>query len=264
MAIEFLHEKKHYVIYAESYNELSCKQLMAISKLFCLQLDKELAELKALRILLGMSRYSFFRLANDAKLRMLEEIQWVFDGRSSLTKVLIPYYRNIIGPWYYGPASEFDNLTMAEWNACEIFYEQIVSADDEEALNNLFAVLYRPAKKGYDKKKDPEGDIREPFNPNTLDARAKKIASFPFHVRYAILQWYDGCRQYLIGLYDVFDGEEDSSPKQPGMFELMSGLSGGKYGIYKDVELLNVHMAMREMVLLKQQAEELKKLYPTT
>jgi hypothetical protein len=258
MAIEFLYNKKTFTIKAESYNELSAKQLLKIGNLFLKKLPKDIAELKALKILLGFNLYRFFRIPLDAKKKMVEEIQWVFDDRNHLTNQLIScYQKNIFSKKYYAPASEFDNLTMAEWNSCEIYYEQLITDKDETALDYLIAVLYRPAKANYDIAKNVDGDVREPFNPNTIDARAGIISQWPANVKYAILQWFDGCRESITDLYDLFSGSSTKEKTQPGMFELIRGLCGTKYGSFKEVEQMNVHMAMRELELMKEEAAKI-------
>jgi len=150
---------------------------------------------------------------------------------------------------------------MAEWNACERYYADLVKGDDEHALNCFVAILYRLPKKDYDKRLNSAGDIRRPFNPHEIGYYAAKISRWPVAIKTAILLWFDGCREQIHALYDVFGKPSDTSTDEPGMFEVIRALCGDKYGSFEQVEHLNVHVAMREIELSKQEAAELEKLY---
>jgi hypothetical protein len=124
-------------------------------------------------------------------------------------------------------------------------------------IDDLIAVLYRPAKNNYDRQRDPDGDIREPFNPNTCAYYTRQVKRWPAEVKIAIMTWYDGCREYLKEMYEVFDNSPTKKQaKDPGMFEVIRSLTGERYGSFDKVGKMNVHLAMREMELLKKEAKE--------
>lgn len=242
---------------AEHYNELTGDQLIRIANLFLLQVPKDLADLQALHILLGCSKYEFFMLHCHWKACFLPHIQWVFE-KNKLTDQLLPEYKGM-----YGPASDFDNLTMKEWDSCERYYELMVKYQDDSAIDFIIAVLYREPKANYDTAKNPEGDIRKPYNPNELEYWAAKIKDWPAAVKFAIIMWYDGCREMIRKTYKVFDSPKKSgSDQEPGMFEMVRALAGDKYGSFFEVEELNVHLVMREMESLKREAKEFEKNLP--
>lgn len=249
----------------ENYNELSREQLMKLSMLFLTEIPVDVAQMEALRILLKKSRIKFFLMPLDVKAGMLEHIEWVL-RRNGLTRQFLPTYRPIWAPWekFYGPAGDWDNLTMAEWNACEVFYEWMVNGKDNRAIDMLIAVLYRLPKSGYNTIRDTDGDIRQPYNQHEVPYWAKKVGKWPMAVKMAILTWYDGCREYMVNTYDVFEtGTGDQEKKAPGMFELIRGLCGTRYGSFEEVEKMNVHKALREMELMKQEAEKINRQIPT-
>lgn len=256
--IEILYDKKSWGYLPENYNELSGWQLIEIADLFLQKNDPLVTALKALRALLQMNAIKFQLLPVELKTNLLPHISWVFE-KNGLTEQHIPFFNG-----WFGPASEWNNLTMAEWNACEIFYAQIAdrstvngqqSTEEGSALDNLVSVLYRPPKKNYDRKRDPDGDCRIPFNANEIPYHAKKYIRFwPLKTKTAILIWYDGCRQYVAKTYDVFS-RADSSSQTEGMFETMRALCGEKYGDFEKVEKLNVHVALRELELMKQESD---------
>lgn len=260
--IEFNYSKrKNFAKYSipEKYNELTGKQLISMGKIFLSGMSLPLAELEALRIMLNMSRFKFHFLSIEAKYGMLQHIQWIFD-KNTLTENLIPEYRNsFLEPKFIGPASEWDNLTMAEWSACEVYYEWMVNNHHEKAIDYLISVLYRIEKSNYDKQRDPDGDVRVPYNHHETAYWAKMISKWPVEVKMSILTWYDGCREFMISNYDVFEsGTSENDKKAPGMFELIRGLCGNRYGGFEAVEKMNVHKALREMEILKEEAEKLK------
>ena len=237
-----------------SYNELSGKQLIAVASLFLKEYPAEVAQLKALQILLDKSFYSFFRIPNDAKARMLNDVNWLFE-KNKLTEQLIPSYKKFVGA-----RKEFDNLLLGEFHFTEMHYREYVIDKDEEGLNKLIAVLYRKPVNKYNYKLDSAGDARIKFNPNEIDFYAKKIKRWPLKVKLAMLTFYDGCREDLMHRYnDVFQGGKGEDNDQ-GMFGVIRGLSGPKYGKIDDVEDLNIHTALSEISMQLKEAKELEKL----
>lgn len=253
------YEGKKYQI-PESYNELTGYQLIALMPLLSVSDDDpDLIALKVLRVLLDMGKINFMKLHVDAKHRMIPYTTWVLKP-DRLTKQLIPYHRSGFKK-YYGPKSEFDNLTVREFHAAEIYYGAAKEKADRESLAFLAAVLYRPGKPGYDPVKDPDGDIRIPFNQHELEYWAKKFMSWPVPVLQAILVWYDGCKQLLVeahpNVFKKHEGVETVETQERGVFNLMRTLAdGGKYGDFERVGDMNIHLAMFEMekLVIEQEA----------
>ena len=250
---EYYHEKKQYIIEADNFNELSGVQLIDICKLIISDIGKELADLKALHILLNINQFDFLKIPIDAKARMIEDIQWVFEIKG-LTKQLITDYNKM-----YGPSSEWQNLTMEEWNDCEVYYHLYINENEEQALDKMLAVLYREAKPGYDFERNIDGDCRIPYNQFQSEYNATHIIKqWPQEVKMAILAWYDGCRELLMDSYDIFSNNNSGAANEPGMFELIRSLCGERFGNFKQVENLNVHIAMKDLSLTKQDNERLE------
>lgn len=246
----------------QSYNELTGYQLVSLMPLLCETDDEpDLIALKVLRVLLDMGKIKFMKLHVDAKYRMIPYTTWVLKPEG-LTRQLIPYYISGFKK-YYGPKSEFDNLTVREFHAAEIYYSNAKEKNDRESLAFLAAVLYRPGKPGYDTVRDPDGDIRVPFNNNELEYWAKKFTSWPVAVLQSILVWYDGCKQLLIDAHpNVFmkhEGTQTVETQERGVFNLMRTLAdGGKYGDFERVGDMNIHLAMFEMEKLVIEQKEME------
>lgn len=253
MPTEYYHEKNVYTIEADGYNDLTGSQLIKIFEVLLKETLRELQEMKILHILLGCSKYEFFlNIPLDAKARMIQDIQWIFEIKA-LTKQLIPEYEGL-----YGPSSEWHNLTMEEWNDCEVYYYLFTNENDTTALDKLIGILYRECKKDYNHQINIDGDCRVPFNQYQSEYIAKeKISQWPQSVKMAILAWYDGCRQSVTELYDLFGGNGEEV-NEPGMFQIIRALCGDKFGSFKEVERLNVHIALRDLMLTKQENEKLE------
>jgi hypothetical protein len=246
------------IVIPEKWNELSKQQLLKIVALFNSAItEPELACDKALYILSGRSLYSFLRIPVDIRMTMHEHVMWVFEEQS-LTEQLIPKYDGL-----YGPDSEFNNLQLAEFHHAEMACYRYIHEKDEDALNELIAILYREPKKKkkYNRKRNAEGDLRIPFSFAEIEWHKRKVKHWPVNVKQAIMIGYDACRQMIVRDYHAAFNSDEINTKDyfDGMFGIIRNLSGDKYGSFKDVEQLLVHNAFMEVVLCIDEAEELKR-----
>lgn len=199
-------------------------------------------------------------LPPQAVLSAMEHIDWVFET-NSLTRQLLPSYRHFFQERLYGPASDFDNLTMKEFHLTELYYRQVADSDtdgsDDNALNMLIAVLYRAGKKDYDFVRNPDGDARQPMNHNLIPYRAKKVSRWPLWMKQAIFTWYDGNRQALIDANErIFKEPEKNgyeSEFDTGLYGMIRSLAGDRLGTIEKVEQMNVHTALLELNLVKEE-----------
>jgi len=256
--VELHYHKKQFTL-PENFNELTGEQLIKINALLLLKAPKPLIRLMLLRVLLNMSQYHFFKLDADCKNRLLfydkledeflsnEEdvetcIDWVFT-ENSLTEQLLPTYNG-----YHGPKKEFDNLRVKEFHVTEMAYADYVKEESEDLLNTVVAVLYRPQKEAYDLVLDTDGDARIPFNSNEIEYYKKIVAPWPVEVKLSIFQFYDGCREYVKELYDIFDQPSTSEDEaEAGMYDIIRNLSGTRYGTFKEVEDMLLHDVLKEI-----------------
>jgi len=257
--VTLLYNNKEYTI-ASEYNELTGMQLIKLAPLLkSVVKDNLLVKLQVLKVLMNVSTSAFYFMSLDLRERALEHVEWVFE-KNTLTKQLLPEIKG-----FFGPKSNFDNLTLEEYHCAEIFYSDLIADGDAAALDKLVAVLYRkPKSLFYNQEKDPAGDIRKPFNEHEIDYWAKKISKWPTDTKQAILLWYDGCRQHLISLYAaVFTPTQPTTEQADtkGMFGVMRQIAdGNKYGQFEHVKKLNIHTALLEMEQLIKEAAEANKL----
>lgn len=245
----FFYKKKQYIL-PSHFEELSSSQFIRISDLLYKGGNQLICYTKALWILTGFSRLKFRLINPDLVNRLLDHVKWIFDENKTV-KQLLPKYKG-----FYGPVDNFDNLKMKELHFSEIYFRQIVTENDQPALDKFVAVLYRQAKFSYNKKLDPDGDLRVPFNANEIEYFSKKIERWPISIKHAIFLWYDSCRKELIKNNPlVFSAENSGFESQfdTGIYGLMRSLAGEKLGSLSNIEEMYVHTAMLELGLLREE-----------
>lgn len=185
----------------------------------------------------------------------LDYVQWVFEDIKIITN-LIPKYKN-----YYGPADELNNMTLAEFHFAEKYYSELKDKN-YSALPHLIATIYRKPKPRYNKILDADGDVREIFNSNVIDYYAKKISKWPKGVQFAILLFYDGCRNKIADEHEeIFSSDGGAEDDGLGMYAVMRGLAGPKFGDIEKVEKMLLHNALTELDLISAEEKELEAKY---
>ena len=116
---------------------------------------------------------------------------------------------------YHGPRDAFENLTYCEYRTAREYFRLFAENGEDNDLNHLVAVLYRPAKPGWFIRRylhGSDGEIRVAFvsksNPLLLQRRVKRIAKVPFHIRYSVFLYFSGCEDFLKSGKPVIDGIE--------------------------------------------------------
>lgn len=126
------------------------------------------------------------------------------------TKNLIPK----IGR-YYGPAQALSDCTFYEYKEAHIRFVEFSKSHDENALNELAAVLYRPMKRfhfilkhlpWYDGQRRRK--LTSKTNQRYFEKRAKKMARVPYHLRFAIFMFFRACEEFIFIGKPVIDGQE--------------------------------------------------------
>lgn len=252
------HNHKWYNI-PTSFNELTGRQLIKCL-LVCNRTSTLLvAQVQLFKILTGFRWIKLWwggAAEIDDKLYL---VNWVFE-HNTLTKNLLPYYKG-----RYGPADNFSNLQVCEFIFCEQYYQQYKEGCADQYLNMLIAILYRPAKKSYNKRRNEEGDIREPYNDNITGLYSRQVARWPSAIKQAILFWYEGCRASLINSNpDVFGGA-GGEPAIHGLWSVMRGVAEKAiHGNINQVEKMYVQVFMMELNELLAEADRIKAAYKNT
>lgn len=250
--------KNKLFIIPEEWNELTGKQLITIAGLLHSNLEEDIFYLKALQCLSNLSTVKFMLQPLDAKLNCFEHLDWLqsSDDKELLTKQLLPKYKGL-----YGPTDELGNLLLVEFHYTEIAYQNLITTNEVQYLNELVAIMYREPKANYDHARNSEGDHRVIFTDNDIAYHTKKVAKWPLAVKQAILMWYDGCRQDLVNSYSTVypaSSTKKDDNYSAGLYQLIRSLAGENYGTIDKVEQLTVHTAHLELSCMIADNEKLK------
>lgn len=258
----------------EQWNQLTGKQLIQLA--FYLVQDNVSYKEKVyiLKVCLGLSDKELFNyawlpkwLSNTQFFKKIEVLLFLHDHlhlidflfeHNHLTKQLLPRLVH----WsasknYWGPADNFENLTMDEFCFSEYHFLEFKKTNSRDALIRFVATLYRPAKKGYSLLVNKDGDIRVPFNEHLIKSYAKDIARFSLSHMLGVFIWYMGCRYELIRLFPkVFNGKE-SDTESFGLFSLITSVAeDGVMGDFDKVNKKQVHTILLRLTELINQAEK--------
>ncbi|MGN7786797.1 hypothetical protein ACTJIJ_19850 [Niabella sp. 22666] len=250
--------KKQYPV-PQTGNELTRKKyLQVIDALFLKQYNEWQLPLKLLKILANLSWWRWFRLSPDVIAEYEYLTSFIMAGKLHITEQLIPCFRSWWQRRYYGPCRRLDNLKMKEFVFSEhYFMEWGGKVENVESLNNLVAVLYRPAKWFYNVRLNPKGDARRPFNENILERQVKKVAPWPMVVKLAVATWYGCCREQIVEENaDVFGGDGEAA--KYGMISIIRSVA--KEGTHGNFESVEDKLLPLIMIELNETVAEVKKM----
>lgn len=175
----------------------------------------------------------------------------------------------------YGPADALFNISFGEYRVAYDFYCRFVRDRQESDLNNLCAILYRPAKTG-----KWDDDIRVAFNPHECIRRANLFRKVPYELRMLIFSWFAACDNYfksgqieidgrLISLSPLFRktdedtvGVPDADAGELGLTGiLMSVADNGTFGPVAEVERTNLYTVLLKLYQWHLEHKRLEKIY---
>lgn len=258
---------KHYE-FPENWNELTQKRLLQlVETMFLKGYKAEQMLLQLIRVLAQLSKYQFLK----CKAEDLEEFFYLLkpylQEDIEFTKQLVPKFefKDSGGHelTFYGPDDYCTNLRMSEFTYLENTFVRWCESkrEDMNLLNELVAILYRPATKDYDLVRNPRGDRREPYNDNLCVFNARKyVALWPPSVKLAIGFWYSGCRVYIVQNFpDLFE----ATSSEVGEFGLLSVMlkvaESGVFGPFDKVEDQYVNLVLIQLTEVIKEAKRLER-----
>lgn len=179
---------------------------------------------------------------------------------------------------YYGPADALQDVTFREYRMAHDYMRKYMIKGDEEHLNYMIAVLYRPKKRFLWLRKQFRrfnGEERIPFtgnsNPNLLHQRVKKIAQLPLVIRYSIYLFMTGCEDYLatgepmigenrIKLSILYEKSEESEDTEGiGLVGLLYSLAETKvFGSIEETDNQNLWDVMARLYQVMQNMKKME------
>jgi hypothetical protein len=150
--------------------------------------------------------------------QLSELIDDFFDINDEGIKVIKQYYTHNPVPsfkpvWktFYGPADQFRDMTFGEYRDGLRLFHDFHATGDMHILTLLTAIFYRPKKSFHYIKKQLatyDGNIREKYNSNTLDARAKGLKHAPIGFVYGFYLLFASFQKYIVDAKILWGGQE--------------------------------------------------------
>ena len=219
-----------------SWNEITPKQLIRLAEVLYSGIeDQDKLKIKITRILFGLKWYQIF-LMSSAQLAYLNTFfNYIFE-KNSLTENKFPSLR--IGfSRFYGPLGDFSSLKGKEWTNAADAFREYVQTGEEEYLNLLIAILWRPRnKEAKPEREDWDGDFRLPYNTFTAERRAKVMAKLDYRIKLAILIWFRGCWEEWEQYYPRVFTANGEQVENFGWMETMQKLTGTTFGSLNETE----------------------------
>jgi len=172
---------------------------------------------------------------------------------------------------YYGPSDSFMNMTFGEYLDGIRLFHDFHATGEMMFLKLLTALFYRPKKSFHFIKKrlsGYDGDIREPYNSHSLEARAKALELAPIGFVYGFYLLFASFQKYLIEakipwggneldlaiLFEASKDENGSSTDVPGigMDSIAFSLAeSGAFGTLDQVRNMNFWIIIVKMYDLR-------------
>lgn len=169
-----------------------------------------------------------------------------------------------LGDMYYGPDSNFANMTIDELRYADNFFMKAQVDANDDYIDALIAVMYRKASKQAEKN---NADKREVFDEFTVISRAKKLKKLPVGLKYYIFMWYKSNRAALELRYPyVFkrDGKKPAPGQPKGFGPIILATSGAKFGTYDQTKNVLAHVFLLSLNEDMRNAEEQNRKQKTT
>lgn len=199
------------------YNELS----MLIYQLQHGEIDYGTFRVRAVYMLLNMKQSPSANNEEEQEkmsniYRISELVDSFFEDGVDETKILKQYYVHNPIPKvrpllrsYYGPKDDFANMQFGEYVDALHFYSEYHETGDKHFLYMLMATLYRPGKWfNWRNPNSYNNDVRQPYNENLVEDRAKKLRHLYFGEVYGFFLLFASFQKYLCSAKIYWQGRE--------------------------------------------------------
>lgn len=115
-------------------------------------------------------------------------------SRNLLPSLRVSFFKRKL----HGPLPYLTNCSFFEYIEAQRHFIAFSKTEDYAELDKLIACLYRPAKYFHFIRKylpNYDGDIRQKFNDNQVERRAKQIAKLPPEMRFGVYLFFKNCEE---------------------------------------------------------------------
>ena len=250
---------------AATWDELSREQLLRLMPvLYHAYASKYEQLIELLAILFGINVVFALRFTPVQILEVKWMTAFLLGEHVGLTRQLLPWLR---GKWYqrplYGPADSLSNVRFLEFVFADSYFVAYASSQEQQYLDRLLAVLYRPQRWPHrPRAADYGGDRRQEFNENLVESRLARVAALRPAEKLAVLTWYRGCRHALelrFPLVFTPANEETASRQAGGWDYVLREMSGQAFGSFEETGRQHLHTVLAKMEDDSARAQELQR-----
>jgi hypothetical protein len=172
---------------------------------------------------------------------------FIFIDPLALTQNRFPSINSKFGK-LQGPANEYAGICFKEFVFVDTLFGAYLRTRSEHALDELIAIMYRPAVKVKVTDINYKGDMRAHFNSNAIDAWKPAVQKLPTWFRQYCVMFYQSCRQKWEQDYpEVFSTAEEETYSVSDWFTIMSELPSGKFGTFTERENTSADTVLMEL-----------------
>lgn len=212
-----------------AWNELTGRQLLYVSRLFQEKLTIADFRVRVLREFLSVKTKVFRRIDPEDAFVLCDTLDFL-TKELNLTRNVIPVIKTGTKK-YYGPADAMTNCTFGEFTLASLALEEYHKSGDENHLDQLVAILYRPKKTFWFIKRHftDHQDPRVRFMNRSLKKRTTKMAKVDQCIKYSVSLFFSGVLNSLTSLYPyVYRQNDDFNSQDNGWATLIISLADGK------------------------------------
>ncbi|MCX6216411.1 hypothetical protein [Spirosoma sp.] len=204
---------------AENWSELTPDQYQQLILCPRLKVDGSYDTLEneaaACRVWLGMNAtlWASLQLANWQWGQLRQQFNWLFTTLPQGKPPIDTFFH--AGVNYHLPAADFADTTAIELSYANMAYVAFANPKEPEpeALDRLIAILCRPRRvdwRKFQKSRDWNGDVREPFSEPRMVEQATRLASLDMSLKLVILDYFERSNNVFLTDYgELFGGKQE-------------------------------------------------------
>jgi hypothetical protein len=211
----------------------------------------EQTQIHALKQLCSLGSFSFGMLSPKVVHELIHEhkvIDFIFETPVMKQNPVFKLNRKL-----YSIQEDFNYLTVKEFAFLDQIFQAFKDKNESKDLDLFCATIYRPAADSSD-----SGDIREPFDRNTIEKRVKYFSKVSSPKKRLAMLWFEIKRLELPKRYPLLFSGSSSDSSQDWLKTILS-MSDGKFGTFTQTENTPILYFLAEMQRAKEEALEAKK-----
>lgn len=191
----------------------------------------------------------------DIALQQRAALEWLYT-KTDLTDQHFEHVE-INGRNFFGPCSNFNDITCGEYEDCEVFSFRYNSTKEIEHLAMMAAILYRPMV-NYE---------RVAYAGYKVEQALPKFKKLAPELLFAIYVWYAGCRGQLPKIFKkLFQGGSSGQPDIAAFTKCIHAGAGDRNGTRDKIRatllkefMLDMNMQAEEAARIEQEMKNLQK-----